>query len=236
MNCVKQRQAALFGLINLIILQIKQVISTQQGRNSGNKPMARSMALFVQLVLAAHCSNVTVQKLAFVFRNANGTVVGRAADGSDIYYDIYPANAGLIAQFMKPESTLLISPTDSLETVVAASRFCDLKVYDNGTLVFQDSSKQETFYLSDTVPGMHTVILEATDSSTTVYDTIQYAVEPPLQVATLPGGMEMGLNELNDTTVFFKLYAPGKSRVYVLTSVNDYLPEPENAMTRTPAY
>jgi len=29
------------------------------------------------------------------------------------------------------------------------------------------------------------------------------------------------------------LYAPGKSRVYVLTSVNDYLPEPENAMTRT---
>ena len=125
-------------------------------------------------------SNVTVQKLAFVFRNANGTVVGRAADGSDIYYDIYPANAGLIAQFMKPESTLLISPTDSLETVVAASRFCDLKVYDNGTLVFQDSSKQETFYLSDTVPGMHTVILEATDSSTTVYDTIQYAVEPPL--------------------------------------------------------
>ncbi|REK61219.1 MAG: hypothetical protein DWQ49_04750, partial [Bacteroidetes bacterium] len=138
-------------------------------------------------------SNVTVQKLAFVFRNANGTVVGRAADGSDIYYDIYPANAGLIAQFMKPESTLLISPTDSLETVVAASRFCDLKVYDNGTLVFQDSSKQETFYLSDTVPGMHTVILEATDSSTTVYDTIQYAVEPPLQVATLPGGMEMGL-------------------------------------------
>ncbi|REJ63110.1 MAG: T9SS C-terminal target domain-containing protein [Bacteroidetes bacterium] len=179
-------------------------------------------------------SNVTVQKLAFVFRNANGTVVGRAADGSDIYYDIYPANAGLIAQFMKPESTLLISPTDSLETVVAASRFCDLKVYDNGTLVFQDSSKQETFYLSDTVPGMHTVILEATDSSTTVYDTIQYAVEPPLQVATLPGGMEMGLNELNDTTVFFKLYAPGKNRVYVLTSVNDYLPEPENAMTRTP--
>ena len=81
---------------------------------------------------------------------------------------------------------------------------------------------------------MHTVILEATDSSTTVYDTIQYAVEPPLQVATLPGGMEMGLNELNDTTVFFKLYAPGKNRVYVLTSVNDYLPEPENAMTRTP--
>ena len=31
-----------------------------------------------------------VQELAFVFRNAAGTVVGRSADGSDIYYPIYP--------------------------------------------------------------------------------------------------------------------------------------------------
>ena len=179
-------------------------------------------------------SNVTVQRLAFVFRNANGTTVGRAADGSDIYYDVYPANAGLIAQFLKPETTTLISPTDSVECVIASSRVCGLKVYDNGNLVFSDTSKQETFYLGDTVPGVHTVILEATDTSGSVYDTVMYAVEAPLQVATLPGGMEMGLNEINDTTVFLKLYAPGKSRVYALTSINDYLPDVDNAMTRTP--
>jgi pullulanase/glycogen debranching enzyme len=46
--------------------------------------------------------------------------------------------------------------------------------------------------------------------------------------------MEMGINELNDTTVFFKLYAPGKNRVFVLTSLNDYMPDTQNAMTRTP--
>lgn len=34
----------------------------------------------------------TVLKLAFVFRNTNGSVVGRAADGSDIFYDVYPAD------------------------------------------------------------------------------------------------------------------------------------------------
>ena len=179
-------------------------------------------------------SGVAVQKMAFVFRNANGTTVGRATSGSDIYYDVYPANAGLIAQFMSPESTQLIAINDSLEFVIASTAKCDMKVYDNGNLAYQDSTKQDSFFLSDTIPGLHTVVLEASDSNTTVYDTAYYAIAPALNVAVLPGGMEMGINELNDTTVFFKLYAPGKNRVYVLTSLNDYMPDTQNAMTRTP--
>ena len=179
-------------------------------------------------------AGVVVQKMAFVFRNASGNAVGRSSDGSDIYYDVYPANAGLVAQFLKPENTVLIAPTDSLECIVAASQFCEMKVYDNGNLAFQDSSKQQSFYLSSSTPGLHTVVLEAIDLSGSVFDTIYYAVEPPLDVASLPVGMDMGLTELNDTTVFVKLYAPGKNRVYVLTSINDYLPESQNAMTRTP--
>ena len=179
-------------------------------------------------------SGVAVQKMAFVFRNANGTTVGRATSGSDIYYDVYPANAGLIAQFMSPESTQLIAMNDSLEFVIASTAKCDMKVYDNGNLVYQDSTKQDSFFLSDTIPGLHTVVLEASDSSSTVYDTAYYSVAPVLNVAVLPGGMEMGINELNDTTVFFKLYAPGKNRVFVLTSLNDYMPDTQNAMTRTP--
>ena len=179
-------------------------------------------------------SGVAVQKMAFVFRNANGTTVGRATSGSDIYYDVYPANAGLIAQFMSPESTQLIAMNDSIEFVIASTAKCDMKVYDNGNLVYQDSTKQDSFFLSDTIPGLHTVVLEASDSSSTVYDTAYYSVAPVLNVAVLPGGMEMGINELNDTTVFFKLYAPGKNRVFVLTSLNDYMPDTHNAMTRTP--
>ena len=179
-------------------------------------------------------SGVAVQKMAFVFRNANGSIVGRATSGSDIYYDVYPANAGLIAQFMSPESTQLIAINDSLEFVIASTVKCDMKVYDNGNLVYQDSTKQDSFFLSDTIPGLHTVVLEASDSNTTVYDTAYYAIAPALNVAVLPGGMEMGINELNDTTVFFKLYAPGKNRVFILTSLNDYMPDMQNAMTRTP--
>jgi glycosidase len=179
-------------------------------------------------------SSVVVQRMAFVFRNASGSIVGRDPNGSDIYYDVYPANAGLIAQFLAPETTQLINSGDSLEFVVAATQKSNFKIYDNGTLVYQDSTKQDNFYLSSTAGGIHTVVLQAEYDTTAVYDTAYYAVQGPLNVGVLPGGMEQGINELNDTTVFFKLYAPFKNRVYCLTSLNDFLPDTLNAMTRTP--
>ncbi|MDA9286813.1 alpha-amylase family glycosyl hydrolase [Schleiferiaceae bacterium] len=179
-------------------------------------------------------SSVIVQKMAFVFRNGNGTIVGRDPNGNDIYYDVYPANAGLIAQFLAPETTQLISSGDSLEFVIAATQKSDFKIYDNGTLVYQDSTKQDNFYLGSTLGGIHTVVLQADHDTSTVYDTAYYAVQGPLNVGVMPSGREQGINELNDTTVFFKLYAPFKNRVYCLTSLNDFLPDTLNAMTRTP--
>ena len=91
-------------------------------------------------------SSVVVQQMAFVFRNGNGTIVGRDPNGNDIYYDVYPANAGLIAKFLAPSTTMLINPGDSIEFIVASNQKADMKVYDNGTLVFQDSTKQDNFY------------------------------------------------------------------------------------------
>ena len=46
-------------------------------------------------------AGTNVEKLAFVFRNADGSIVGRATDGSDIYYEVFPTNAGLLAKFFK---------------------------------------------------------------------------------------------------------------------------------------
>ena len=179
-------------------------------------------------------AGVSVQQLAFVFRDASGSNVGRAASGADIYYDVYPANTGLLAKFMSPTSTPLIHVGDSIEVVVAATQKADVTVYDNGTQVYNDSTKQTSFYVTATTPGLHEVYVAAELGTQTSNDTIYYAVNPPLEVAVLPTGFKMGLNEVNDTTVFFQLYAPSKSRVYVLTSLNDYMPDTLNAMVRNP--
>ena len=50
-------------------------------------------------------TNETVLQLAFVFRNADGSTVGRSAAGTDIFTPIY--STGLAAKFTLPETKLL---------------------------------------------------------------------------------------------------------------------------------
>ncbi len=180
-------------------------------------------------------TGTTVQKLAFVFRNANGTKVGRSADGSDIYYDIYPANSGLIARFLSPSTTQAIAAGDSIYCVVASNETANYAVYDNAALIHTDSAtKQFGFYIAPTATGDHTVLLEAVYDTATAYDTLHYVVNPTVPVAAVPAGMKLGLNETNDSTVTLVLHAPGKDYVYVLNSLNQYQPSTNYYMNVSP--
>ena len=44
----------------------------------------------------------TVESLAFVFRNTDGSLVGRDGDGSDIYTPVFPSDKGLQATINSP--------------------------------------------------------------------------------------------------------------------------------------
>jgi hypothetical protein len=77
-------------------------------------------------------ANVTVLKLAFVFRNGNGSIVGRATDGADIFYDVYPANGPLQTRWVLPTApSLLLKTGDKIPLSAAASKSGDLTFYDN---------------------------------------------------------------------------------------------------------
>src|SRR6187551_1626606 len=49
----------------------------------------------------------TVESLAFVFRNASGSIVGRATDGSDIFYPVYPDDVEFQSVLLTPTETSL---------------------------------------------------------------------------------------------------------------------------------
>ena len=49
-----------------------------------------------------------VAKLAFVFRNADGSLEGKTASMGDIFYPIYPVNGGFQAAIIKPYTDLLL--------------------------------------------------------------------------------------------------------------------------------
>ena len=58
-------------------------------------------------------SGTEVYQLAFVFRNEDGSIVGRDSDGSDIYYDVYPVNGSLVCAIFDPQNLSLFDSNES---------------------------------------------------------------------------------------------------------------------------
>ncbi len=176
-----------------------------------------------------------VNELSFVFRNANGSTVGRAADGSDIFYPIYPANAGLLARFLSPTNTMIASAGQNLSFKGAASIDCDIDLFDNG--VHMDSVRNgknlNTTYAAGGA-GLHLVELVADDGTTVVRDTVYYVVNSAVQTQAVPNGTEYGINYNSSSEITLKLHAPFKNFVYVIGDFNDWAPHPDYFMKRDP--
>ncbi len=174
-----------------------------------------------------------VTELAFVFRNANGSTVGRAADGSDIFYPVYPANVGLLGRFLNPTSTQILNSGQNLNIKAATSINADIDVYDNGVLVANDTNTRAlNKSISAGTPGSHLLEMVATDGSSTVRDTVYYVVNNPVQTAAAPSSAEYGINYDSPTQITLKLHAPFKNYVYVIGDFNNWQPHPDYFMTR----
>ena len=166
-----------------------------------------------------------IQKLAFVFRNANGSIVGRAANGADIYYEMYPVGAGFLAKFFTPETSQVIDLNDQLNILAQSNNPAQLEIFDNGTLI---ASISNNTILSHTItassPGDHEVVLVASDGTTILNDTIHYVVNPPLNIIDPPLGVIHGVNRIDANSVIISMYAPLKNNIYVLGDFNNWQP------------
>ncbi len=180
-------------------------------------------------------AGTVVTELSFVFRDAQGNNVGRAADGSDIFYPIYPANAGLLAAFLSPSSTQIATSGQNLSFSAATSLDADIDIYDNGVLkssVTSARSINATFAAGSA--GLHTVELVADDGSTTVRDTVYYVVNGAVQTQAVPAGAELGINYDSPSQITLKFHAPFKNYVYVIGDFNDWQPHPDYFMKKDP--
>jgi len=177
----------------------------------------------------------TVTELAFVFRDASGNTVGRAADGSDIFYPIYPANAGLLAAFISPNGTQIVNAGQNLSFSAASSKDADLDIYDNGVLQNSATNARNlNANFSAGSAGLHLVELVADDGSAVVRDTLYYVVNGPVQTQAVPAGTEFGINYNSASEITLKLHAPFKNYVYVIGDFNDWTPHPDYYMKRDP--
>jgi 1,4-alpha-glucan branching enzyme len=174
-----------------------------------------------------------VLELAFVFRNAAGSIVGRSTDGSDIYYPVYPADAGFLAAFFRPVDNLVLVDVDDTVSIYAESNSdATLSLYDNGDLLTSLSDTTMIEYDHKVVTaGVHLVELVADDGVDEARDTFYYAGRPVVEHQDPPAGMLNGINYINDSTVLLQLFAPNKEFVYVTGDFNNWLPDTAYSMS-----
>jgi 1,4-alpha-glucan branching enzyme len=178
----------------------------------------------------------TVLRLAFVFRNLDGSKVGRNTDGSDIFIDLF--QGGFIARIAQPtERNLLVSLTDTIrlrgETPIPA----DLAFFVDGNLVAQASNANDLSHdliVNGFGAGNKMVTLRATQAGQTAWDTLFYLARGATPIAALPAGREEGIHIIDDQTVYFQLRAPGKAYSYLIGDFNDWRFDADYEMAMTP--
>jgi len=182
-------------------------------------------------------SSETIEKIAFVFRNSDGSKVGREANGGDIFGDVY--STVLSINISLPESHDLYLKQNTPIPVMATSPLADsLFIYVNNTLYKSVAGVS----ITDTIPAdnfgsdwvKNQVRIMAKNDTAAISDSFSYAVIPDPTQAPLPSGTVDGINYINDSTVVLSLFAPHKTRCFVLGDFNNWQVGQDGYMNQTP--
>ncbi|RYY38178.1 MAG: T9SS type A sorting domain-containing protein [Chitinophagaceae bacterium] len=189
--------------------------------------------------------NEHILKIAILFRNGSGNKVQRNADASDMYVPVYTSGAFNVRldkpnrqpnYAMSAESVTWNTGTN-FTVQGSASAASAMKLYHNGTQI-ASANGVTTLSGNSTVTafGQQTIVAEANNGTTTVYDTIKIFVGPTASpTAALPAGVVDGINYGADPTkVTLVLRAPNKTKATVIGDFNNWLEDLPYLMNRTP--
>jgi glycosidase len=176
-----------------------------------------------------------ILQMAFVFRNANGTLEGKDVGGADIFYDVAPDDGSISALIQLPSSPIVLTQIgEMIPFKGVASESADLRLYDEGTLIASTTGIQLEADISVASAGVHLISFVADNGIQQDTQRFSYLVAAPPTVAALPPGTELGINYLSDTEVRFALDAPDKEIVYLLGDFNNWELSDDYKLNRTP--
>jgi len=175
-----------------------------------------------------------IERLMFVFRNASGSIVGRNADGSDIFLPIY--QPGFNATFLTPGSNSVIANTNQQVAVTAgSSQNATLTIFVNGNQVATQSGTTTLNYnFTSATPGEFVISMIADNEIVQLTDEFTVVVLPPVTVQASPQGTIDGINITGSTSVRLQLHAPFKDYVFVIGDFNNWQFDLDYFMKRTP--
>jgi glycosidase len=167
-------------------------------------------------------STEVVQRLAMVFRGANGTPEGKGVGNSDIF-----AELGLQVAFTSPSpgTSSIVAAGTALSVTATANAPATLTLTLNGTQVAQQMNATSlSTSVTITQLGANTLVLTGTDGTKTTTATATVIVPPAITTAPLPAGAKAdGITYINGgTSAILSLTAPKKSYIYVLGEFNNW--------------
>ncbi|MEM8892302.1 MAG: hypothetical protein AAGD28_30260, partial [Bacteroidota bacterium] len=109
-------------------------------------------------------ANENVQRLAFVFRNVNGSREGKTATNGDIFYDVFDASSFNVA-LLAPEGASILEVNETLDVRFASSANSSLSLYKNGGLVTQVNGREINYTIQEAVAGDFWFRVEADNGS-----------------------------------------------------------------------
>ncbi len=176
-----------------------------------------------------------VLKLAFVFRNQSGSIVGREADGSDIFVEI--SDGSFQSRFETSNAQVLLT-SEEFNIKAITSQKASLKLFRNGTLI---QSIADDSVLNFNVPAntlsanKYTYVFEAFKNGNFFRDTIYMVYRTSPAIAQAPLGTRDGINYINDSTVILQLHAPFKEFIYIVGDFNNWEMSPDYYMKKSPS-
>lgn len=175
-----------------------------------------------------------VKQLAFVFRNADGSRAGRSEDGSDIYHDIFPPDAGLLVDLVSPQNdnTILIEG-EILDVVMSINKEAQVSILDNGVEIYSGLITELNLPVTASGLGTHDLVITVDDGSELIEITRKYFVLDSDEVTVdAPAGTVNGVN-YNSSSYVFQLTAPDKQNVFLLCPDNNYTVDINYKMNRS---
>lgn len=180
-------------------------------------------------------SSDTVKRLAFVFRNKDGSKEGKTGSGGDIFVEL--AQAGLQVKFQSPsENPSVYLPSETISFDILASQNATLTLKENGKEIQTTTGTSLKYTAGTRNVGDYTFVAIAKSAGIEHRDTLDIVVRASSpNIATLPfSDLKDGVNYVDDTSVILLLHAPRKDFIYVQGDFNDWKLSNDYAMNLTP--
>ena len=165
----------------------------------------------------------TIEQIALVFRNADGSLEGKGDGGTDIFYEVFPDDIPFSLQLLSPSETNLLVEIDAIIPIqIVASEAVTFTLLNDGNDVTSSTGTDFDYDFVVSEFGGHQLEIIANTGTEQQSILINYVVPLELDAENPPAGSKDGITFVDDNTVRLQLFAPEKENVFVIGSFNDW--------------